>query len=116
MPNNSYGQPIRHSGSSHGNNGLTVNGHSISYSATYGAAPDPTPDPYDTPNLPELVVVTSDEHDNVVRMTLSPEPNISNGELVKLFMFVTAMNFAPNSFNALAHVKKNSLERHFTYS
>jgi len=70
----------------------------------------------DCPDLPPLVIPTYDEFGKSVTLTLSPEPGISVNELTKIMMMCLAVNLNPSSFNALAHVKKNNLERHFTYS
>jgi len=69
-----------------------------------------------TPELPAMVIVTADEYKNEVRMTLAPEADITTNECIKLIMLITAMTVAPEKFNALAHVKKYNLERHFKYS
>ncbi len=67
-------------------------------------------------DLPALVIPSSDEFGNKVNLTLNPEPGIMNGDLTKLMMMCWAVNLSPGSFNALSYVKKNNLERHFTYS
>lgn len=83
-------------------------------SISYNTYADPVQS--QSPDLPEMIVRTADEHGKAVVMTLKPESNISNGELVKLMMLITAMSIDPSKFNTFAHVKKNNLERHFTYS
>lgn len=70
----------------------------------------------DSSDLPALVIPTSDEFGNKVNMTLAPEQGIMVGDLTKLMMMCWAVNLNASSFNALAYVKKNNLERHFTYS
>ena len=69
-----------------------------------------------SPDLPPMTIVTADEHGNRVDMTVSPEPNVSTGDCMKLLMLMFAVTVEPESFNALAYVKKNSLERHFKYA
>lgn len=67
-------------------------------------------------DLPNISLMTWDENGNKVELTLKPEANISASDSLKLIMLVMAMSAAPYEFSALAYVKKNNLERHFTYS
>jgi hypothetical protein len=69
-----------------------------------------------SPDLPPIVINTEDEHCNPVRMTLKPEHGIGPHETLRLVMLLIAAAQSPSLFNALAHVKKQGLERHFTYS
>lgn len=70
----------------------------------------------DSPDLPEVVFNTFDENGNTVRMTVKPEANISSSDTMKMTMLMMAMMTSPESFNALAYVKKNGLAQHFTYT
>lgn len=70
----------------------------------------------DSPDLPDITINTSDEHGNPVVMKIAPESNISASECMKMTMLMTALMSGGSSFNALAYVKKQNLERHFTFS
>lgn len=66
--------------------------------------------------LPEMTLMSWDENENEVQMTLTPEASITSSDALKIFMLVMAVSVAPDEFCALAYVKKNNLERHFKYS
>ena len=67
-------------------------------------------------DLPNISLTTWDENENEIVLTLKPEGNISAADSLKLVMLVMAVSAAPYEFSALAYVKRNNLERHFTYS
>lgn len=70
----------------------------------------------DSPDLPPMVFNTFDENGNTVKMTVAPEASISASDVMKMCMLINMMTISPDSFSALAYVKKNGLARHFTYS
>lgn len=99
-------------------NGTAIQGNGISYSASYNST-----DGYaikrkrtQTPDLPAMTIATWDENDKDVIMTLKPEGGISAADSLKIFSMLIVVMSDPDSFNALAYVKKHNLERHFSYS
>ncbi|WP_407305404.1 hypothetical protein [Acinetobacter sp.] len=97
--------------------GTTLGSYGYTYTYSYLTQPTAAPSVSSaSPDLPIMIIVTTDENQKEVRMTLAPEADISPSESIKIFMLMTAMTAAPGQFNALAHVKKHQLERHFTYS
>ena len=71
----------------------------------------------DSPDLPEMVVESIDDTGRIVRMVLKPESSISPPEVAKLLMLLSAIMLQGASrFSVYGYVKKQNLERHFSYS
>lgn len=69
-----------------------------------------------SPTLPAIVFETEDDQRSTVYMKLQPENNISSIDTMKILMLIFCYASVPDDFNALAYVKANNLERHFTFS
>jgi hypothetical protein len=65
--------------------------------------------------LPNLTMTGYEMDGNPVSMTVSPEAGISSIEAVRLMMLMFVVTNAPGNVNPLAYVRKQGLERHFTY-
>jgi hypothetical protein len=68
------------------------------------------------PDLPSIYLYGHDEAGNKVRMELIPERSISPYESIQLSMMLVCSAAGANDFCPLAFVKKNNLERHFSFS
>lgn len=65
--------------------------------------------------LPNLTMTGYELNGDQVQMTISPEAAISPIEAVRLMMLMFVVTNAPGNVNPLAYVRKQGLERHFTY-
>lgn len=65
--------------------------------------------------LPNLTMTGYELNGDKVQMTISPEASISPIEAVRLMMLMLVVTNVPGNVNPLAYVRKQGLERHFTY-
>lgn len=97
-----------------GNNYYTGNYgsiNSVSYAVSYGK-----PAQTQNPDLPYIVLETYDINNTPVFMTMDPEyATMTPAEVTKLLMLIFCHTASSETFCALAFVKKNNLERHFTF-
>jgi hypothetical protein len=68
------------------------------------------------PDLPSIRITGYDDQKNPVKMEVTPERSISAYESLQITMMLVTLTAGANDFNPLAFVKKNNLERHFSFS
>jgi hypothetical protein len=65
--------------------------------------------------LKPIHLLTYDEDGKELTLTLSPERDISGWEALQLSMLLTCEMQKPHNIHISAYVRKNNLERHFTF-
>jgi hypothetical protein len=68
-----------------------------------------------SPKLPPIVFEEQDDTGVFIRMTLSPDWQLTANDSLKISMMLFSAATQPFSFSAHAYVKANQLERHFTF-